>query len=116
MTGRCICRVSHGLVWMIAMAAISCASAAPPKPHATTKATPKSRTAAPVVLPPASDTYTVIGTGGGLNGFVVKYDDSFYRGIDVKQIVELALTEDIRGTIVEIEDHRKGEKIAVAIE
>ncbi|MCK5808642.1 dual specificity protein phosphatase family protein [bacterium] len=32
------------------------------------------------ILPPKSDTYTTIGSLPGLKGFVVKYDDNFYRG------------------------------------
>ena len=33
-----------------------------------------------LILPPKSDTYTTIGLMPGLEGFVVKYDDNFYRG------------------------------------
>jgi len=38
------------------------------------------------------------------------------KGIDVEVIAELAKSEEIRGTLVEIEEHRKNEKIAVSIE
>ncbi|MBT3168478.1 MAG: hypothetical protein HN952_04410 [Candidatus Cloacimonetes bacterium] len=33
-----------------------------------------------IILPPKSDSYTTIGSMPGLKGFVVKYDDNFYRG------------------------------------
>lgn len=33
-----------------------------------------------IVLPPANDNYQVMGHLEGLNNYVVKYDDSFYRG------------------------------------
>jgi hypothetical protein len=38
------------------------------------------------------------------------------KGVDINQIVELAQHEDIRGTIVEIEEHKKNEKVIIAIE
>ncbi|MCK4788244.1 MAG: hypothetical protein KAV87_31170 [Desulfobacteraceae bacterium] len=38
------------------------------------------------------------------------------KGIDVDLIVELSQNKDIRGTLVEIEDHKKNEKIIIAIE
>ena len=38
------------------------------------------------------------------------------KGIDIDLIVELARNEDIRGNIVEIEEHKKSKKIIVAIE
>jgi hypothetical protein len=38
------------------------------------------------------------------------------RGIDLSQIVELAQNPDVRGTLVEIEEHKKNERIVVAIE
>ncbi len=36
--------------------------------------------------------------------------------IDTDMIVELSQNKEIRGTIVEIEDHQKNEKIVIAIE
>ncbi len=36
--------------------------------------------------------------------------------IDTDVIVELSQNEEIRGTIVEIEDHQKNEKIVIAVE
>ena len=39
---------------------------------------------AAVKLPPASDTYTVIGEVDGLNNFVVKYSEKLYRGGYIK--------------------------------
>ena len=38
------------------------------------------------------------------------------KGIDIEMIVELARNEDVRGDIVEIEEHKKGRKIIIAIE
>ena len=38
------------------------------------------------------------------------------KGIDIDLIIELACNEDIRGNLVEIEEHKKGRKIIVAIE
>ena len=37
-------------------------------------------------------------------------------GIDLHQLVELSKQEDVRGTLVEIERHKKNEKIIIAIE
>ena len=38
------------------------------------------------------------------------------KGIDIDMIVELAQNEDIRGNVVEIEEHKKNKKIVIAIE
>lgn len=38
------------------------------------------------------------------------------KGIDIDLIVELARNEEIRGNIVEIEEHKKNRKIIIAIE
>jgi hypothetical protein len=38
------------------------------------------------------------------------------KGVDIDLIVELARDEDVRGDIVEIEEHGKGRKIIIAIE
>ena len=38
------------------------------------------------------------------------------KGIDIDLIVELAKNEDVRGDIVEIEEHKKDRKIIIAIE
>ncbi|MFH2219526.1 MAG: hypothetical protein ABII68_07700 [Pseudomonadota bacterium] len=38
------------------------------------------------------------------------------KGIDVKLIAELARNDDIRGTLVEIEEHKKDEKIIISVE
>jgi hypothetical protein len=38
------------------------------------------------------------------------------KGIDINQIVELSKNEEIRGTLVEIEEHKKNEKVVIAIE
>jgi len=45
---------------------------------ARTRATPKMKPTIP--LPPAGDTYQVIGQVRDIKMFVVKYDDTFYRG------------------------------------
>ena len=38
------------------------------------------------------------------------------KGIDLNQILELSHNEDLQGTLVEIEEHKKNEKIVIAIE
>jgi len=38
------------------------------------------------------------------------------KGIDVDEIVKLSLNPDISGTLIEIEEHDKGEKVVVALE
>jgi hypothetical protein len=38
------------------------------------------------------------------------------KGIDINQIVELSQNEEVRGTLVEIEEHKKNEKVIIAIE
>ncbi len=38
------------------------------------------------------------------------------KGIDLTEIVQLANNPDIRGTLVEVEDHDKNEKIVIALE
>jgi len=38
------------------------------------------------------------------------------KGIEVEMIVELARNKEVRGTLAEIEDHKKNEKIIISIE
>ena len=38
------------------------------------------------------------------------------KGIELKEIVELSQNPDIAGTLVEIEEHEKNEKIVISIE
>lgn len=38
------------------------------------------------------------------------------KGIDINQIVELSQNEEVRGTLVEIEEHKKNEKVIIAID
>ena len=38
------------------------------------------------------------------------------KGIDVEMIVELAQNKEVKGVLAEIEEHRKDEKIIIAIE
>jgi hypothetical protein len=38
------------------------------------------------------------------------------KGIDVEMIVELARNKDVKGTLAEIEEHKKNEKIIISIE
>lgn len=67
----------------------------------TTGATKHKHTA--VKLPPASDTYTVVGEVDGLNNFVVKYGDKFYRGGYVKNEKGVAALKKLGvGTIITI--------------
>ena len=38
------------------------------------------------------------------------------KGIDVDVIAELAKSEDVRGTLVEVEEHKKNERTVISIE
>ncbi len=38
------------------------------------------------------------------------------KGIDVNEIIELSNREDIRGTIIEVEEHKKSNKIVISLE
>ncbi len=38
------------------------------------------------------------------------------KGIDVNEIIELSNREDIRGTIIEVEEHKKNNKIVISLE
>ena len=38
------------------------------------------------------------------------------KGIDIKEIVQLSNNPDVRGTLVDVEDHDKNEKIVIALE
>ncbi len=38
------------------------------------------------------------------------------KGIDVQEIIELSNREDIRGTIIEVEEHKKNDKIIISLE
>ena len=38
------------------------------------------------------------------------------KGIDVEMIIELAKNKEVKGTLAEIEEHKKNEKIIIAIE
>jgi len=38
------------------------------------------------------------------------------KGIDVKLIAELVRNEEVRGTLVEIEEHKKNEKTIISVE
>ena len=38
------------------------------------------------------------------------------RGIDLEEIIKLAENPDARGTLVEIEEHKKNERIVIALE
>ncbi len=38
------------------------------------------------------------------------------HGIEIERIVELAQDPDVRGTLVEIEEHRRGKRISIALE
>ena len=38
------------------------------------------------------------------------------KGIDIDEIIKLSENPDARGTLVEIEEHRKNEKIIIALE
>jgi len=38
------------------------------------------------------------------------------KGIDVKEIIELSQQPDVHGTLVEIEEHKKNERVAISVE
>ena len=38
------------------------------------------------------------------------------KGIDLNEIIQLANNPDARGTLIEVEDHDKNEKIVIALE
>jgi len=38
------------------------------------------------------------------------------KGIDINEIIKLAENPDARGTLVEVEEHKKNERIVVALE
>ena len=38
------------------------------------------------------------------------------KGIDLKEIIKLSENPDARGTLVEVEDHRKNEKVVISLE
>jgi len=38
------------------------------------------------------------------------------KGIDLNEIIELSQNEEAHGTLVEIEEHRKNERVIIAIE
>jgi hypothetical protein len=38
------------------------------------------------------------------------------KGIDINEIIELSNRQDIRGTIIEVEEHKKNNKIVISLE
>ena len=38
------------------------------------------------------------------------------KGIDLDELVELSLNPEVQGTLVEVEDHKKNEKIVISLE
>ncbi len=38
------------------------------------------------------------------------------KGIDINEIIELSKKPDVNGTIIEVEEHKKKEKIIIALE
>ena len=38
------------------------------------------------------------------------------KGIDVKEIIELSQQPDVQGTLVEVEEHKKNERVVIAVE
>ena len=38
------------------------------------------------------------------------------KGIDLEEIIKLSTNQEIKGTLVEVEDHRKNEKIVISLE
>jgi 4'-phosphopantetheinyl transferase EntD len=38
------------------------------------------------------------------------------KGIDINELIELSKKPDVQGTIIEVEEHKKKEKIIIALE
>ena len=38
------------------------------------------------------------------------------KGIDLEEIIRLSENPDVRGTLVEVEEHKKNEKVVIALE
>jgi hypothetical protein len=38
------------------------------------------------------------------------------KGIDINELIELSKKPDVKGTIIEVEEHKKKEKIIIALE
>jgi hypothetical protein len=38
------------------------------------------------------------------------------KGIDINEIVDLSNRQDVRGTIIEVEEHKKNNKIVISLE
>ena len=38
------------------------------------------------------------------------------KGIDLDELVELSLNPEVQGTLVEVEDHKKNERIVISLE
>jgi hypothetical protein len=69
-----------------------------------------------------SDPKTTISVPLGMLRFVSRFvpanlkESLSKKGIDVEIIADLAKSEEIRGTLVEIEEHKKNEKTVISIE
>ena len=38
------------------------------------------------------------------------------KGIDLNELVQLSQESDVQGTLVEVEDHKKGQKVVITLE
>ncbi len=69
-----------------------------------------------------SDPKTTISVPLGMLRFVSRFvpanlkESLSKKGIDVEMIADLAKSEEIRGTLVEIEAHKKNERTVISIE
>jgi hypothetical protein len=69
-----------------------------------------------------SDPKTTISVPLGMLRFVSRFVPSTLKeslsrkGIDVELIADLAKSDEIRGTLVEIEEHKKNERTVISIE
>ncbi len=68
------------------------------------------------------DPKTTISVPLGMLRFVSRFvpanlkESLLKKGIDVEMIADLAKSEEIHGTLVEIEEHKKNEKTVISIE
>ena len=73
----------RSLVFVAAIAAIGFAAVSCKENDRADAVTKASEANDATQLPPVGETYEVIGFVTGLNGYVIKYDDVFYRGGDI---------------------------------
>jgi protein tyrosine phosphatase (PTP) superfamily phosphohydrolase (DUF442 family) len=73
-------KVAHTLIILSVIVYVWSCKKAKSDPDAVSGATSIYKTNKKMIFPPESDSYETIGVMDGIKGFVVKYDDNFYRG------------------------------------